>query len=123
MVLYDLYKDEAGKQQNSQRLAANVDYIGLTRYRYYRFALLCELGMMRILPVLIVSCKLKVLEIGSRVGRNQTTVMRIYDSWMQEGTIDRRDRSHPPQCTTSREGRQIKRMAVTDHSATSRTIE
>ncbi|GFT12745.1 transposable element Tcb1 transposase [Trichonephila clavipes] len=30
--------------------------------------------------------------------------------------------SHPPQCTTSRENRQIVRKAVTDHSVTSRTI-
>ncbi|GFV68756.1 hypothetical protein TNCV_694241 [Trichonephila clavipes] len=36
-------------------------------------------------------------KIGSRVGRNQTTVMRICDRWMQEGTTDRRGRSHPPQ--------------------------
>ncbi|GFU81697.1 uncharacterized protein TNCV_2035891 [Trichonephila clavipes] len=42
-------------------------------------------------------------EIGSRVGRNQTTVMRICDRWMQEGMTDRRDRSHQPQCTTSPE--------------------
>ncbi|GFW51959.1 HTH_38 domain-containing protein [Trichonephila clavipes] len=42
-------------------------------------------------------------EIGSRVRRNQITVMRIYDRWMQEGTTDRRGRSHLPQCTTSRE--------------------
>ncbi|GFX14358.1 transposable element Tcb1 transposase [Trichonephila clavipes] len=41
---------------------------------------------------------------------------------MQEGTTDRRGRSHPPQCTTSREDRQIVRMAVTDHSVTSRTV-
>ncbi|GFV49019.1 transposable element Tc1 transposase [Trichonephila clavipes] len=41
---------------------------------------------------------------------------------MQEGTTDRRGRSHPPQCTTSRENRQIVRMAVTDRSVTSRTI-
>ncbi|GFU88898.1 transposable element Tcb1 transposase [Trichonephila clavipes] len=41
---------------------------------------------------------------------------------MQEGTSDRRGRSHPPQCTTSREDRQIVRMAVTDRSVTSRTI-
>ncbi|GFS93189.1 transposable element Tcb1 transposase [Trichonephila clavipes] len=31
-------------------------------------------------------------------------------------------RSHPPQCTTSREDRQIVRMAVTDLSVTSRTV-
>ncbi|GFW38719.1 transposable element Tcb1 transposase [Trichonephila clavipes] len=41
---------------------------------------------------------------------------------MQEGTTDRCGRSHPPQCTTSREERQIVRMAVTDRSVTSRTI-
>ncbi|GFS85571.1 transposable element Tcb1 transposase [Trichonephila clavipes] len=61
-------------------------------------------------------------EIGSRVGRNQTTVMRICDRWMQEDTTDRHGRSHPPQCTTSREDRQIVCMAVTDRSVTSRTI-
>ncbi|GFX19803.1 transposable element Tcb1 transposase [Trichonephila clavipes] len=61
-------------------------------------------------------------EIGRRVGRIQTTVMRICGCWMQEGTTDRRGRSHPPQCTTSREDRQIVRMAVTDRSVTSRTI-
>ncbi|GFV82820.1 transposable element Tcb1 transposase [Trichonephila clavipes] len=41
---------------------------------------------------------------------------------MQEGTTDRRCRSHLPQCTPSREDRQIVHMAVTDRSVTSRTI-
>ncbi|GFX68121.1 HTH_Tnp_Tc3_2 domain-containing protein [Trichonephila clavipes] len=41
---------------------------------------------------------------------------------MQEGTMDRRSRSHPPQCTTSREDRQIVRVAVTDRSVTPRTV-
>ncbi|GFW39109.1 uncharacterized protein TNCV_1831001 [Trichonephila clavipes] len=41
---------------------------------------------------------------------------------MQEGTTDRRGRSHPPQCTISREDRQIVSMAVTDRSVTSRTV-
>ncbi|GFW29905.1 transposable element Tcb1 transposase [Trichonephila clavipes] len=42
---------------------------------------------------------------------------------MQEGTTDqRRTLLHPPQCTTSREDRQIVCMAVTDRSVTSRTI-
>ncbi|GFU15200.1 transposable element Tc3 transposase [Trichonephila clavipes] len=67
-------------------------------------------------------CGLSFREIGSRVGRNQTTVMRICDRWMQEGTTDRRGRSHPPQCTTSRKDRQIVRMAVSDRSVTSRTV-
>ncbi|GFY13569.1 transposable element Tcb1 transposase [Trichonephila clavipes] len=61
-------------------------------------------------------------KIGNRVGRNQTTVMRICDRWMQKGTTDRRGPSHPLQCTTSREDRQIVRMAVTDRSVTSQTV-
>ncbi|GFY17518.1 transposable element Tcb1 transposase [Trichonephila clavipes] len=61
-------------------------------------------------------------KIGHSVGRNQTTVRRICDRWMQEGTTDRHGRSHPPQCTTSREDRQIVRMAVADRSVTSRTV-
>ncbi|GFW90962.1 transposable element Tcb1 transposase [Trichonephila clavipes] len=48
-------------------------------------------------------CELPFRNISSCVGRNQTTEMRICDRWMQEGTTDRRGRSHPPQCTTSRE--------------------
>ncbi|GFU12678.1 HTH_Tnp_Tc3_2 domain-containing protein [Trichonephila clavipes] len=48
--------------------------------------------------------------------------MRICDRWMPEGTTDRRDGSHTLQCTTSRKERQIVRMAVTDHSVTSRTV-
>ncbi|GFV71744.1 transposable element Tcb1 transposase [Trichonephila clavipes] len=72
--------------------------------------------------VTYLDCGLSFREIGSRVGRNQTTVMWICDLWMLEGTTDRRGRSHPPQCTTSREDRQIVRMAVTDRSVTSRTI-
>ncbi|GFW15963.1 transposable element Tcb1 transposase [Trichonephila clavipes] len=60
-------------------------------------------------------CGLYFKEIDSGDGRNLTTVMRICDRWMQVGTTDRCGRSYPPQCTTSREDRQIVRMAVTDH--------
>ncbi|GFS71168.1 HTH_Tnp_Tc3_2 domain-containing protein [Trichonephila clavipes] len=67
-------------------------------------------------------CRLSFREIGIHVRRNQTTVMRICDRWMQEGTTDRRGRSHQPQCTTSCEGRQIVHMAGTDHSVTSITL-
>ncbi|UYV62559.1 hypothetical protein LAZ67_2001095, partial [Cordylochernes scorpioides] len=66
-------------------------------------------------------CGLSFREIGSRVGRNQTTAMRICDRWMQEGTTDRRVRPHPPQCTTSRDDRRIVRMTGTDRSVTSLT--
>ncbi|GFW85329.1 uncharacterized protein TNCV_3250661 [Trichonephila clavipes] len=48
--------------------------------------------------------------------------MRICGRWMQEGTTDRHGRPHPPQCITSREDRQIVRMAVTDRSVTSRIV-
>ncbi|GFT63585.1 transposable element Tcb1 transposase [Trichonephila clavipes] len=48
--------------------------------------------------------------------------MRISDRWTQEGTTDRRSRLHLPQCTTSREDRQMVRMAVTDSPVTSRNI-
>ncbi|GFX64312.1 transposable element Tcb1 transposase [Trichonephila clavipes] len=41
---------------------------------------------------------------------------------MQEGTMDRRGRSHPSQGTTSREDRQIVCMAMTNRSVTLRTI-
>ncbi|GFX22646.1 transposable element Tc1 transposase [Trichonephila clavipes] len=68
------------------------------------------------------SVRLHATEIGSRIGRNQTTVVRICDRWMQEGTTDRRGRLHPSQCTTSREDRQTVRMAVTDHSVTLQTV-
>ncbi|GFV87751.1 transposable element Tcb1 transposase [Trichonephila clavipes] len=64
-------------------------------------------------------CGLSFSEIGSRVGRSQTTVMRICDRWMQKDTTDQLCRSHVPPCATSREDRQIVRMAVTDRSVTS----
>ncbi|GFW17225.1 transposable element Tcb1 transposase [Trichonephila clavipes] len=48
--------------------------------------------------------------------------MRICERWMQEGTADQSDRSHPPQFPTSREDRQIVRITVTDRLVTSRTI-
>ncbi|GFU95067.1 transposable element Tcb1 transposase [Trichonephila clavipes] len=67
-------------------------------------------------------CGLSFRKIGSRVGRNQTTAMRICDHLMQEGKTDRRGRSHSPQCTTSLKDRHIVRMAVTDRSVTSRTV-
>ncbi|GFV41974.1 transposable element Tcb1 transposase [Trichonephila clavipes] len=67
-------------------------------------------------------CGLSFREIGSRVGRNQATVRRVCDRWMQEGTTNRRGRSPPPQGTTSREDKQIVPMAVMDRSVTSQTV-
>ncbi|GFS92529.1 transposable element Tcb1 transposase [Trichonephila clavipes] len=61
-------------------------------------------------------------EIGSRVGRNQTTVMRICDRWRQEGTTDRRGRSHPPQCTTSLSARTIRRRLQQSGLSTRRPL-
>ncbi|GFW48801.1 transposable element Tcb1 transposase [Trichonephila clavipes] len=48
-----------------------------------------------------LDCGLSFRQISSHVGRNQTTVMWICDRWMQEGTTDRRGRSHSPYCITS----------------------
>ncbi|GFV50331.1 transposable element Tcb1 transposase [Trichonephila clavipes] len=76
----------------------------------------------RVRIVVYRDCGLSFREIGSRVGRNQTTVIRICDRWMQAGALERRGRSHPPQCTISCEDRQIMRMAVMDRSITSRTV-
>ncbi|GFY33253.1 transposable element Tc1 transposase [Trichonephila clavipes] len=67
-------------------------------------------------------CRLSFRQIGSRITRNQTTVIRVWDRWNQEGTTDRHGRSHPLQCTISREDRQIVRRAVKDHSVSSRTV-
>ncbi|GFW19587.1 transposable element Tcb1 transposase [Trichonephila clavipes] len=86
------------------------------------FDFLTERIYHQIFNTLLATVNATPWEIGSRVGRNQTTAMRICDRWMQEGMTHRRGRSHPPQCTTSREDRQIGRMAVTDRSATSRTV-
>ncbi|GFY14374.1 transposable element Tcb1 transposase [Trichonephila clavipes] len=57
-------------------------------------------------------CGLSFREIGSRVGRNQTTVMWICDRYMQEGSTDRGGQSHPPQCTTSMSARIIRRRVL-----------
>ncbi|GFT80613.1 hypothetical protein TNCV_5123141 [Trichonephila clavipes] len=46
----------------------------------------------------------------------------ISNLWRFEGTTNRRDRSHPTQCNTSREERQIVRMALTDRSVISRNV-
>ncbi|GFV75728.1 transposable element Tcb1 transposase [Trichonephila clavipes] len=64
-------------------------------------------------------CGLSFREISRNVGRNQTTVMRIWDLWMPEDTKNRRGRSHPSQCTTSNEDSKIVRMAVMNRSVTS----
>ncbi|GFY22224.1 uncharacterized protein TNCV_3298671 [Trichonephila clavipes] len=53
-------------------------------------------------------CGLSFRKIGCRVGRNQTTVKRTCDGWMQEGTTDEQSRSPPPQCTTSLSARTIR---------------
>ncbi|GFW80031.1 transposable element Tcb1 transposase [Trichonephila clavipes] len=79
-----------------------------------------EFGRGRI--VFYRDCGLSFREIGSRVGGNQTTVMRICDHLTQEGTMDRRDRSHPPQWITSREYRKNVLMALTDRSVKSRNV-
>ncbi|GFW88471.1 transposable element Tcb1 transposase [Trichonephila clavipes] len=71
-----------------------------------------ELCSSNILSLYFPSLRLSEKKIGGRVGRNQTTVMGICDRWMQEGTTDRRGRSHPPQCTTSQHIESVTHLSV-----------
>ncbi|UYV69373.1 hypothetical protein LAZ67_6003354 [Cordylochernes scorpioides] len=52
----------------------------------------------------------------------ESAIHSILHDHLKEGTTDRRVRSHPPQCTTSRADRQIVRMAGTYRSVTSLTV-
>ncbi|GFU76739.1 transposable element Tc1 transposase [Trichonephila clavipes] len=62
-------------------------------------------------------------EIGQHVGRKKATAMRIYHRWMQEETMDRRGRLHPPRYTTDRDDSRIVCMVVMDRAATSQQIQ
>ncbi|GFW84178.1 transposable element Tcb1 transposase [Trichonephila clavipes] len=70
------------------------------------------------------SCELWYKE-EKKKNRNNNTLKRHRSNFIERVYYNRRvrrGRSHPPQCTTSREYRQIVRMAVTDCSVTSRTV-
>ncbi|GFX56079.1 transposable element Tcb1 transposase [Trichonephila clavipes] len=66
-------------------------------------------------------CKLN-LDSSENITQDHCCGVHNACSLLQEGTTDRRGRTHPPQCTTSPEDRQIVCMAVTDRSVTSQTI-
>ncbi|GFX36353.1 transposable element Tcb1 transposase [Trichonephila clavipes] len=70
----------------------------------------------------MVICSKTEGNIGSRVGRNQTTVMQICNRWIKEGTTDRRGRSHPPQCATSLSARTIRRCLQQSGLSTRRPL-
>ncbi|GFV16630.1 transposable element Tcb1 transposase [Trichonephila clavipes] len=106
--------------ENEMKNAAPVSSSSEMKNIMKTFDQVSEFGRGRI--VAYQDCGLSFKEIGSRVGRNQTTVIRICDHWMQKGTTDQRGQSHPSQCTTSRVDRQIVRMAVTDRSVASRIV-
>ncbi|GFV41155.1 transposable element Tcb1 transposase [Trichonephila clavipes] len=80
------------------------------RKQRYAFDQVSEFDRVRI--VAYRDCGQSYREIGSRVGRSQTTVMRICDRWMLEGTMDQLGRSHPPQCTPLRQHRQISDLSA-----------
>ncbi|GFT11104.1 transposable element Tc1 transposase [Trichonephila clavipes] len=63
--------------------------------------------------------ELSFREIGQRVGRNQSTMMRICHSSKQDKKTDRRCQSHPPRCSTASDDWRIVCMAVIDHALTS----
>ncbi|GFW16251.1 transposable element Tcb1 transposase [Trichonephila clavipes] len=89
--------------EKSSRLKSALKSIISRRKQRSAFDQVSEFDRGRI--VAYRDCGLPFTEMGCRVRRNQTTVIRICDRWMQKGTMDRRGRSHPPQCTTSREDR------------------
>ncbi|GFW83619.1 transposable element Tcb1 transposase [Trichonephila clavipes] len=76
---------------SSKTKASETDPVTSHRKQRLAIDLVSELKRGRV--VAYRDCGLSYREIGSRVGRNQTTVTRICDRWIQEGTTDRRGRS------------------------------
>ncbi|GFU48904.1 transposable element Tcb1 transposase [Trichonephila clavipes] len=94
--------------QHPEGSMKHANSMKFTTYISGAFYQVSEFDRGGIVPYRERDCGLFFREIGSRAGRNQTTVMRICDRWMQEGTTDRRGRSHPPQWTTSPSARTIR---------------
>ena len=67
-------------------------------------------------------CGLSFRDIATRIGRNPTTVMRIWNRWVQEGHTERHAGSQRPPATNAREDRHVVRSALQDRTATSRTL-
>ncbi|GFX69762.1 transposable element Tcb1 transposase [Trichonephila clavipes] len=61
---------------------------------------------------------------NSRFRTAKTTIIKfdLHASFVELESAKSALNEHPPQCTTSRGDRKIVRMAVTDHSVTSRTV-
>ncbi|GFS71893.1 HTH_Tnp_Tc3_2 domain-containing protein [Trichonephila clavipes] len=59
-----------------------------------------------------------VRSIAARVDRDPMTVNRILHRWVPDGNTECCTRSQRPPITSSREDRQVTRMALMDHSAT-----
>lgn len=60
--------------------------------------------------------------IAARVGREASTVVRVWRQWQEEGTTSRRPGSGARRQTTAREDRLLVRMALADRTATSRVL-
>ncbi|GFX48476.1 transposable element Tcb1 transposase [Trichonephila clavipes] len=98
--------DSTCKPSNGNSLNSILGIVVSRRKQRSAFHQVSEFDRGRI--VAYRGCGLSFREIDSCVGRNQTAVMRICDRWMQEGTTNRRCRSHTPQCTTSLSARTIR---------------
>ena len=60
--------------------------------------------------------------VAERVGRNQSTVVRVWHHWTQDGTATRRPVTGRPRVTTEREDRRIVRMATSSRTMTATQI-
>lgn len=84
-------------------------YQHLSEFERGRIIGMCEAGMKR-------------RAVAERVGREPSTVQRVWQQWQAEGTHTRRPGTGPPRRTTEREDRRIHRMAMTTRSATATQI-
>lgn len=61
-------------------------------------------------------------DIAARTGHAATTVMRVWNQWIEEGRTQRRAGTGPHNVTTARDDRHLVRMAVTDRTASSTVL-
>src|SRR5882724_6405271 len=91
------------------RRRTRAPYQQLSEFERGRIIGMCEAGMTS-------------RAVAERVGRDHTTVLRLWQQWQGEGTHTRRPGTRPPRRTTEREDRRISRMALSTRSATAAHI-
>ncbi|GFW70405.1 HTH_Tnp_Tc3_2 domain-containing protein [Trichonephila clavipes] len=84
----------------------------------------CAHGWSSQIPTALVEsipglCGLSYRSTAARVGRDTTTVSRMWNRWFQDGNMERRAGSQRPPITSSREDRHVTRMTLMDHASMS----